>query len=135
MSLLSALSYAVGECTRWAAQTVNWIPSGLGNAGSWLQNAQNKGYPISSTPVVGSVAVWGYNKPGTLTINGVNNGHVAVVTGIQNHGLPVVSEMNATAGWNRVDTRAVDPNAGSGIIGYILPMGSGAGTATNYGNW
>lgn len=123
MSVASAASYAVNQCTWFVARTLSWIPAGLGNAGDWLANAARQGYPESSSPVVGSVAVWGRNMGGASSV-----GHVAVVTGIGAGGLPIVAEENWPEGSGPRYGVQVTPQQASGIIGYILPKGSGTGT-------
>lgn len=108
----AALSYTWGNCTRWVAENLSWIPAGLGNADQWLANAQARGLPTmgpSSTPVPGSVAVWG----------GGQFGHVAEVVGVIPGGFQV-SEEN-WLGLGRTDIRNVTGSALSGLEGFILP--------------
>lgn len=118
-SVFDALGYTIGQCTDFVAKTLGWIPGNLGNANQWLTRAAAQGYATSRRPVIGSVAVWGSNVGGAQ-----GAGHVAVVTGVQASGLPIVQEENWTYGPGRVDTRAVSASSAAGIIGYILPPGT-----------
>lgn len=110
----AALTYTVGNCTRWVAEQLSWIPGNLGNANQWLTGAQARGLPTigpTSAPPIGSVAVWG---------TGVN-GHVAEVVG-QIPGGFQVSEENVL-GLGRTDVRNVTGSGLSGLEGFILPPG------------
>jgi len=110
----NALSYTVGNCTRWVAEQLSWVPAGLGNANAWLTNAQARGLPTigpTSAPPIGSVAVW---NTGAF-------GHVAEVVG-QIPGGFQVSEEN-WLGLGRTDVRNVTGSALSGLQGFILPPG------------
>src|SRR5262252_10719349 len=81
----AALNYTWGNCTRWVAEQLAWIPSGLGNANQWLTNARARGLPTigpTSAPPIGSVAVW---STGQL-------GHVAEVVGIVPGGFEVLEK-------------------------------------------
>lgn len=124
----AALSYTIGNCTRWVAEQLPWIPSGLGNANQWLGNAQAKGLqvlPPTSAPPVGSVAVW----------NTGPFGHVAEVVGQVQGGFQV-SEEN-WLGTGVTDIRNVTGSGLSGLEGFILPPGGnlpvvgGLATAAN----
>lgn len=111
----AALSYTWGQCTRWVAENVSWIPGGLGNANQWLSNAAAKGFTTigpTSTPPVGSVAVW----------NTGQFGHVAEVVGQLPGGGFQVSEEN-WLGTGLTDVRNVTGSALSGLQGFILPPG------------
>lgn len=113
----AALNYTIGNCTRWVAEQLSWIPAGLGNANQWLTNAQARGLPTigpTSTPPVGSVAVW----------NTGSFGHVAEVTGIIPGGFQV-SEENVL-GLGVTDIRNVTGSALSGLEGFILPPAGAA---------
>lgn len=113
----AALTYTWGQCTRWVAEQVSWIPGGLGNANQWLTNAQARGLPTigpSSAPPIGSVAVWG-NGP---------FGHVAEVVG-QIPGGFQVSEEN-WLGNDVTDIRNVTGSALNGLQGFILPPAGAA---------
>jgi hypothetical protein len=114
-ALGAALSYTWGNCTRWVAENLPWIPSGLGNANQWLANAQAKGLATvgpSATPPVGSVAVW----------NTGQFGHVAEVVGTLPGGGFQVSEEN-WLGTAITDVRNVTGSGLSGLQGFILPPG------------
>lgn len=114
----NALNYFVGQCTRWVAENLSWIPTGLGDAKDWLANAQAKGFQTGSTPSPGAVAVWG-TQVGSA-------GHVAVVQSVDQAGGFVVSEEN-WLGSGIADTRSIASAAGSGIIGFIYPPGGAGG--------
>lgn len=119
----NALSYFAGQCTRFVAETLSWVPAGLGNAGEWLSNAQAKGYSVGRDPVVGSVAVWGVQP-------GMPYGHVAVVKSLDPGGTITVAEEN-WLGAGVADTRAgVNP---SGISGFIYAPGGGSVQPLNWG--
>lgn len=110
----AALNYTVGNCTRWVAEQLSWIPSGLGNANQWLTRAQARGLPTigaTSAPPIGSVAVW----------NTGQFGHVAEVVA-QIPGGFQVSEEN-WLGTGVTDVRNVTGSALSGLQGFILPPG------------
>ncbi|MGO8687910.1 MAG: CHAP domain-containing protein [Candidatus Dormibacteria bacterium] len=121
-------SFALGECTYYVA-TRRCIPWG-GNADAWYYNAAKLGYQEGHTPEVGAVAVWWAGAGGASWV-----GHVAYVEAV-GPGLAVgtltgsallpgefeVSEMNATAGWDRVDYRIVD-NDPSIFQGFIYGPG------------
>lgn len=110
----AALKYTWGNCTRWVAENLSWIPAGLGDARDWLPNAQAKGLPTigpTSSPPVGSVAVW---SSGTF-------GHVAEVVGTIPGGFQV-SEEN-WLGLGKTDVRNVTGSALNGLEGFILPPG------------
>ncbi len=116
-ALSSAAAYTWGNCTYYVAQVASWIPGGLGNAGDWLTNAEAKGFKTSSTPQVGSVAVYGAG-------GGYSQfGHVAYVTGVNGNGTFDVSEMNFT-GLNQVDQRT---STMGDVLGFILPPAGAAG--------
>lgn len=126
--------YASGQCTWYVAQLAPWIPGGytggnMGNAKDWAAHARGYGLSVDTVPHVGDVAVWAANAGGAL-----GDGHVAIVTGVQGNGNPIVSEMNWAGGPNNATTRNVDANSAAGIIGYIHPpagattyLGGGAG--------
>ena len=114
MSQESVSSYIWGQCTAFVAQTLGWIPAGLGNAGDWVNNAQIKGYAISNTPVAGSAVV--YSPGGGYS----PYGHVAVVEQVLPDGSFLVAEQNYKGPGitdERVSTMA-------GVSGFILPPGS-----------
>jgi surface antigen len=90
--------FPFGQCTWWAAynRPVTWN----GNARDWLVNAEAQGVPTSDHPTVGAIAV--FRPGGEYSVYG----HVAVVVSVD-HDSYTVSEMNAYAGWGRVDTRTI----------------------------
>lgn len=116
MSVATAASYVVGQCTYYVAETLSWVPAGLGNAYQWLSNAQSRGYAISNSPAVGDIAVWGSSLPGSEGF-----GHVAVVTALGPNNTFQVSEMNYSGGPGVVDSRWVTNN--SNLEGFIEPPG------------
>lgn len=113
--------YAYGQCTWWVWQQAPWIQKygNLGNAEDWLTNAMNAGLATSSTPVVGSIAVWGGNQNGALA-----DGHVAVVTDVLSGGLITVSQSDWPTG--TINTTMTVPQGDP--MGYILPPGTSGGT-------
>jgi hypothetical protein len=117
MSAASVASYTWGQCTYYVAQTLSWIPAGLGNAANWASNAAAKGLKVTSTPSVGSAVVWGPGQ-GYSSV-----GHVAVVTSVNPNGSFTVSEMNYQ-GVDKVDTRVV--NTLRGVEGFIQPPNGSA---------
>jgi hypothetical protein len=115
--LNNAWDYTVGNCTRFVAGAVSWIPAGLGNATDWLSNAQVRGLPTigpTETPPVGSVAVWGTGA----------FGHVAEVVGQVPGGFKVAEEN--WKGLGVTDVRDVTGDALNGLKGFILPPGTTA---------
>ena len=124
MSMQSALTYGVGECTRFVAQVAVWVKSGWGDAYQWTGNAQKAGLTVDKTPRLGSVAVWQPGQGGAL-----GAGHVAEVVGFQDNGVPIVQEQNwgsdtgpggRSIGYNRPDTRALSAQE-AGAAQYIQP--------------
>lgn len=116
-------SYVLYQCTWWVAKTLAWVPGGLGNAYEWYQKAQAKGYSTGDTPMVGAVAVWDSNLPGSGGF-----GHVAAVQSINPDGSFVVSEANYTKpaktyGAQDTDTRTVPSGGGADFMGFIYPPG------------
>lgn len=88
--------YDYGYCTWYVASRIS-VPSNWGNANTWAYYAAMSGWTVSSVPRVGSIA---------QTAAGYA-GHVAIVESVNSDGTVTISEMNATAGWGRVDTRKV----------------------------
>ena len=110
MSAASALSYGVGQCTRFVAQSVEWVFAGWGDAYQWTGNAQKAGLKLGPA-TLGAVAVWQPGQGGALSA-----GHVAEVVGFQDNGLPIIQEENwgpdtgpggRSVGYNNPDTRAL----------------------------
>ena len=111
----AALSYTWGNCTRWVAENLPWIPAGLGNANQWFERAQARGLAVAgptAIPPVGAVAVW---NTGAL-------GHVAEVVGTLPGGGIQVSEEN-WLGPGVTDIRNVTGSGLRGLQGFILPPG------------
>lgn len=84
--------YDYGYCT-WYVATQIPVPANWGNASTWAYYARQSGWNVSSTPSVGAIAQ-----------RGGGEGHVAIVTGVNDDGSVVVSDMNGFAGWGRVGT-------------------------------
>lgn len=96
-----ANGYAYGYCT-WYVASRRSIPSYWGNAADWYYNAQASGFSVGSAPEVGAIAWTGAGY----------FGHVAYVTGFNpRNGTVTISEMNASAGWGRVDTRTTSASS------------------------
>jgi len=91
--------YAFGYCTWYVASQIP-VPSNWGNANTWAYYSALSGWTVSSTPTVGAIAQTSAGYAG----------HVAIVIGVGD-GTVTISEMNATAGWDRVDTRTVPTSA------------------------
>jgi surface antigen len=88
-------SYARGYCT-WYVASRRSLPSFWGDAREWYYNAQASGFSVGSKPVAGAVAWTGAGY----------YGHVAYVESVSGN-MVTISEMNATRGWNAVDTQTV----------------------------
>lgn len=125
-TLYNALSYTFGNCTQFVAGTFSWVGKAWGNGCQWADSAKKQGLSVSSTPVVGSIAVYDCGLPGSQ-----GDGHVAAVTAVDSTGF-TLNEVNWDA-FNQVDTRheSLSSGTGSHIIGFILPPGTtdtGGGT-------
>ncbi len=92
--------YAYGYCTWYVASRIQ-VPNNWGNANTWAYYAALSGWTVSSTPTVGAIAQTSAGYAG----------HVAIVTAVNDDGTVTISEMNATAGWGRVDTRTLPVSA------------------------
>lgn len=104
----SVNAYPYGWCTYYVA-TRRYVPGNWGNARSWLSSARAAGYSTGRTPVVGAIYV---SSESSL-------GHVAYVENVNNDdGTFVISEMNATRGWGRTDSRTIKDIYGK-IMGFI----------------
>ncbi len=88
--------YDYGYCTWYVASQIS-VPSNWGNANTWAYYAALSGWTVSSVPRQGSIAQTSVGYAG----------HVAIVQSVNADGTVTISEMNATAGWGRVDTRTV----------------------------
>jgi len=97
---LSPLNYYYRECVDFVAWRLNrdagsysapfrWVWSTLtpngGNGGQWMYNWQQKGWPVSNTPVPGAVAYTGGN-------------HIAYVKSVLDGGMVVIEEYNYVPG-------------------------------------
>lgn len=96
--------YDYGYCTWWVAvrraQIGRPIPSNLGNASTWKILAGRAGLRVDNTPAAGAV-IW------TPPLN--YYGHVGFVESVNTDGSVNISEMNASAGWGRTNTRTLTP--------------------------
>jgi CHAP domain len=115
-------TYTAGNCTWYVKDQLSWVPNLWGNAAEWWGRAQQSGFPTSSSPQVGAIAVWG---PGIDPPQGF--GHVAVVRAVQPDGSFTVSEMN-WQGLGKIDTRTVKDRGN--VLGFILAPGSSASSST-----
>ena len=108
--------FAYGYCT-WYVATRRCIPW-LGNAKDWYANAAAMGFKEGHQPAPGAVVVFPPGGDGAGSYGHV--GYVEVVGPAD--GVPAgsfkLSEMNFTAGWDRVDYRVL-PNNSGGIEGFI----------------
>jgi len=90
-------TYTTGNCTWYAKSRRPDLPNNMGNANSWYQAAQQKGWNVGSTPKKGAIAT---------TTDGWA-GHVAYVEGVSLDGQYVtISEMNYR-GLYSMNTRTV----------------------------
>jgi LysM repeat protein len=102
-----ATGFPAGWCTWYVAtkRNVTW----RGDAGYWYANAAAQGYPVGSTPKVGSIMVTWESWAG----------HVAYVEAVNADGSWVVSEMNWLA-FDVIDERTIKPGQlGSRLVGFI----------------
>jgi len=99
-AVYSGNGYDYGYCT-WYVATQIAMPSNWGNANTWAYYAALSGWTVSSTPQPGAIA---QTSRGYL-------GHVAIVRSVNGDGTVTISEMNASAGWGRVDTQTVPVSA------------------------
>jgi surface antigen len=110
--------FPVGQCTFYAEQKAHqymgvW-PHFTGNADDWVATAERSGWPVGTSPRIGSVIVF---QPGTDGAEG--DGHVAFVTNYYpSTDRVVISEMNF-AGPGRVDTRTITNGTDNPGIKYI----------------
>lgn len=118
---LSPLNYYYGECVDFVAWRLNrdagvtgepfkWVWSTLtptgGSAGQWQYAWQAHGWPVSSDPVVGAVAVTGYD-------------HVAYVKEVLGDGNVLIEEYNY-AGYHQYGQRII---AAASVIAFLYPPG------------
>jgi surface antigen/peptidoglycan hydrolase CwlO-like protein len=109
--------FAYGNCT-WYVANRRCVPWG-GNARDWYYNAAAFGFKEGNSPLPGAVIVFWPGGDGASPVWG----HVGYVEAVgPASGIPAgyfrLSEMNATAGWNRVDYRTLANNDG-GIQGFV----------------
>jgi peptidoglycan hydrolase CwlO-like protein len=109
--------FTYGTCT-WYVANRRCVPWG-GNARDWYGQAGAIGYKEGHTPIPGAVVAFWPGGDGASWVWG----HVGYVEAVgPAAGIPAgyfkFSEMNATAGWNRVDYRVL-PNNSRGIQGFI----------------
>lgn len=92
-------TYDYGYCT-WYVKNRRGasIPNMLGNANQWYYNAQRLGLPVGTEPRPGAV--------GTTTRGAL--GHVVYVESVDGGGKITISEMNALAGWGKMNTRSAN---------------------------
>lgn len=95
--------YNCGSCTWWAWLNRQDLPSDLGNAGEWDDNARGR-WPVDTTPRVGDVVVF---DPGVQGAGGW--GHVAYVIEVSSPTSYRVSEMNWAGHWCQVTIRTPPP--------------------------
>lgn len=118
---LSPLSYYVGECVDFVAWRLNrdagytsapfrWTWSSLtpggGSAVSWRSAWEAQGWPVSSTPVVGAVALTQYD-------------HVAYVREVLGNGSVVIEEYNY-GNYHAYGQRTI---AASSVLAFLYPPG------------
>ena len=116
---MSPLRYYKGECVDFVAWRLNrdqgstsapfkwdWgnMTPGGGSARNWTSAWQAKGWPVSSTPIAGAVAVTGYN-------------HVAYVKEVLGDGTVVLEEYNAAV-YHGYSQRIM---AASSVIAFLYP--------------
>lgn len=115
----NAISYTVGNCTRWVAEQLSWVPGGWGDAAMWFSHAQQQGFQTvgpNAVPPAGSIAVWDSSLPGSG-----GAGHVAEVISATASSF-TVSEEN-WLGLGKTDVRTItssSPDFGH-LVGFILP--------------
>ncbi|MEQ1737187.1 MAG: CHAP domain-containing protein [Rhodoglobus sp.] len=115
---LSPLNYYYRECVDFVAWRLNrdqgfyaapfkWVWSTLtpngGNGGQWMYNWQQKGWPVSKTPVVGAVAYTGGN-------------HVAYVKTVNGDGTVTLEEYNYIPG--KYGQRTIPA---SSVVAFLYP--------------
>ena len=109
-------SYPIGQCTWGAKALAPWVGDYWGDAGNWLYSAQQNGFEISTTPKVGSLAVW---------TSGIW-GHVAYVVGVDGDNIQVLESNYGGSGYV-ADSRGIGNYRGwfnpveAGIAGYVYP--------------
>ena len=111
-------SYPIGQCTWGAKALAPWVGDYRGDAGNWLYSAQQNRFEKSTTPKVGSLAVW---------TSGIW-GHVAYVVGVDGDNIQVLESNYGGSGFV-ADSRGIGNYRGwfnpveAGIAGYVYPKG------------
>ncbi len=95
-------TYAFGNCTHYSKERRPDLPNSLGNAFSWLYNAEAQGLPTGSTPRVGAIAV------------AASYGHVGYVEAIDGSRL-LISEKNYE-GFNIISQRWTNLSEWQGYV-------------------
>ncbi len=92
-------TYDYGYCT-WYVKNRRGasLPNMLGNANTWYSRAAAAGMAVGSAPRPGAV--------GTTTRGSL--GHVVYVESVNPDGSIIISEMNASAGWGKSNTRTAE---------------------------
>ncbi|WP_161980955.1 phage tail tip lysozyme [Streptococcus sp. S784/96/1] len=110
-------AYELGNCTWYVYNRMTEIGKPiyayLGDASSWVESSRARGYTITTTPRVGSAAVFLNNVAGAHP----HWGHVGVVEYVNSDGTFLMSEMNFT-GLYRMTWRTLSPQAG---IYFVTP--------------
>ena len=106
--------YPVGQCTWGVKELASWASNWWGNGGDWAASAASQGYPVGSTPVVGSIICWtdgGYGHVGYVTQVGQDGRIQILESNYENQ-----QQINNYRGW-------FDPqNSGTpGSVSYIYP--------------
>jgi hypothetical protein len=116
------VDYAWGQCTWFVAHSLSWLGVGtvgaLGNASNWYGAAKGKGLQVGSTPVVGAVAVYNQNSPGSG-----GAGHVGVVTAVNTNGTFTLASDN----WGGLGITHVATASVADLEGFIYPPSVAAG--------
>ena len=104
--------YAFGQCTAGARYlSGNHIPTGLGDAKDWANNARRRGMAVGFTPRVGSTVVF---QPGVQGASYTGHaGHVVAVYGNGWFMMEAENDYFDGGGFNRVDYRYA--HAGPGV--------------------
>lgn len=123
-------NFPVGQCTWWAdlryhALTGSYVPWG-GDAYTWLNNAHNSGWTVSSTPPTNGGKAIVILQPGVQGAGCL--GHVAVVESVNANG--TVTTSNYNWGCFLCGPTSVTFRPGSGVSFAWFPGAPGTGTPT-----